>query len=62
MKIWRRLRYNVEGEKQIGEYLDYFGLDIVCMLSFNFNKKTARCQGNRDQWKETDRSDTVINN
>ena len=39
LKIWRRERYNAEGEKQIGEYLDYFGLSTGDMLSFNFNKK-----------------------
>jgi hypothetical protein len=39
LKIWRGPRYNVEGEKQICEYLDYFGLDTGYMLSFNFNKK-----------------------
>ena len=39
LKIWRGERYNAEGEKQIGEYLDYFGLSTGYMLSFNFNKK-----------------------
>ncbi len=39
LKIWRGERYNAEGEKQICEYLDYFGLDTGYMLSFNFNKK-----------------------
>ncbi len=38
LKIWRGLRYNAEGEKQISEYLDYFGLDTGYMLSFNFNR------------------------
>ena len=38
LKIWRGPRYNAEGEKQISEYLDYFGLTTVYMLSFNFNK------------------------
>ena len=38
LKIWRGPRYNAEGEKQISEYLDYFGLTIGYMLSFNFNK------------------------
>ncbi|MBE5870552.1 MAG: hypothetical protein E7294_04745 [Lachnospiraceae bacterium] len=38
-KIWRGPRYNADGEKQISEYLDYFGLDTGYMLSFNFNKK-----------------------
>lgn len=39
LKIWRGPRYNADGEKQIGEYLDYFGLDTGYMLSFNFNKE-----------------------
>ena len=39
LKIWRGDRYNAAGEKQISEYLDYFGLDMGYMLSFNFNKK-----------------------
>ena len=39
LKIWHVERYNAEGEKQISEYLDYFGLSIGYMLSFNFNKK-----------------------
>ncbi len=38
LKIWRGERYNAEGERQISEYLDYFGLDTGYMLSFNFNK------------------------
>ncbi len=38
LKIWRGPRYNAEGEKQISEYLDYFGLDTGYMLSFNFNR------------------------
>ena len=39
LKIWRGPRYNEDGEKQIREYLDYFGLSTGYMLSFNFNKK-----------------------
>ena len=38
LKIWRGERYNAEGEQQICEYLDYFGLTTGYMLSFNFNK------------------------
>ncbi|MBQ1311132.1 MAG: 9-O-acetyl-N-acetylneuraminate esterase, partial [Blautia sp.] len=38
LKIWHGERYNAEGEKQICEYLDYFGLSTGYMLSFNFNK------------------------
>lgn len=38
LKIWRGPRYNADGEKQINEYLDYFGLTSGYMLSFNFNK------------------------
>ncbi|MBR5968915.1 MAG: AAA-like domain-containing protein [Lachnospiraceae bacterium] len=39
LKIWRGERYNADGEKQILEYLDYFGLDTGYLLSFNFNQK-----------------------
>ena len=39
LKIWHGERYNAEGEKQISDYLDYFGLSTGYMLSFNFNKK-----------------------
>jgi len=39
LKIWRGERYNAEGEKQISEYLNYYGLNTGYMLSFNFNKK-----------------------
>ena len=38
LKIWRGPRYNAEGEKQISQYLDYFGLTTGYMLSFNFNQ------------------------
>ena len=37
LKIWHGERYNADGEKQISEYLDYFGLSTGYMLSFNFN-------------------------
>ncbi|MCR5608614.1 MAG: AAA-like domain-containing protein [Lachnospiraceae bacterium] len=39
LKIWHGDRYNEKGEKQLSEYLDYFGLNVGYMLSFNFNKK-----------------------
>ena len=39
LKIWRGERYHSAGEKQISEYLDYFGLNTGYLLSFNFNKK-----------------------
>ena len=38
LKIWRGEEYNIEGEKQISEYLDYYHLDKGYLLSFNFNK------------------------
>ena len=38
LKIWRGQRYNEAGERQLREYLDYFGLDTGYMLSFDFNK------------------------
>ena len=39
LKIWRGERYNAKGEKQIAEYLDYWGLTTGYMLSFNFNQR-----------------------
>lgn len=39
LKIWKGERYNTDGEEQICDYLDSFGLDTGYMLSFNFNKK-----------------------
>ena len=39
LKIWHGERYSEEGEKQISDYLDYFGLTTGYLLSFNFNKK-----------------------
>ncbi len=41
LKIWHGDRYNKKGEKQIMDYLDYFGLDTGYLLSFNFNKKKS---------------------
>ena len=38
LKIWHGPRYNEEDEKQIMQYLDYFGLHLGYMVSFNFNK------------------------
>jgi len=42
LKIWRGPRYNEDGEKQIMEYLDYFGLSTGYMVSFNFNQNKKR--------------------
>ena len=42
LKIWHGPRYNADGEQQISEYLEYFGLDTGYMLSFNFNKKKVQ--------------------
>ena len=39
LKIWRGAKYNADGERPVGEYLDYFGLNVGYMLSFSFNKK-----------------------
>lgn len=36
LKIWRGERYNTEGEKQIRDYLDYWGLSTGYLLSFSF--------------------------
>ena len=38
MKIWRGEWYHAEGEKQISEYLDFFGLSTGFMLSFGLNQ------------------------
>lgn len=39
LKIWRGNAYNERGEKQLGDYLDYFGLQKGYMLSYNFNRQ-----------------------
>ena len=39
LKIWHGDAYNKRGEKQISEYLEYYGLKKGYMISFNFNKK-----------------------
>ena len=41
MKIWHGREYNLRGEKQLAEYLDYYHLKKGYMLSFNFNKKKS---------------------
>ena len=38
MKVWRGNSYNLRGEAQLSDYLDYYHLDKGYMLSFNFNK------------------------
>ncbi|MBQ9437934.1 MAG: AAA-like domain-containing protein [Lachnospiraceae bacterium] len=38
LKIWNGDRYNAQGEKQILDYLDSYGLKTGYMLSFSFNK------------------------
>lgn len=38
LKIWRGSKYHAEGEAQIAEYLDYYGLKKGYMITFNFNK------------------------
>ncbi len=38
LKIWHGQRYHEDGEKQIMEYLDRFGLNTGYMVSFNFNQ------------------------
>ena len=42
LKVWRGPRYNADGEKQIMDYLNYYGLTTGYMLSFNFNKNKER--------------------
>lgn len=39
LKIWHGIAYNQEGEKQLSDYLDTYGLKKGYMLTFNFNKK-----------------------
>lgn len=39
MKIWHGREYNLRGEHQLSEYLDYYHLKKGYMLSFNFDKK-----------------------
>jgi hypothetical protein len=39
LKIWAGAKYNSDGEKQVVEYLDYYGLKTGYMLTFNLNKK-----------------------
>lgn len=39
MKIWRGNSYNIRGEQQLYDYLDYYHLKKGYMLSFNFNKE-----------------------
>ena len=39
MKLWKGNAYNERGERQLFEYLDFYGEDTGYLLSFNFNKK-----------------------
>ena len=38
LKIWRGNSYNERGEKQLSEYLDFYGLSTGYLVSFCFNK------------------------
>ena len=38
LKIWRGDSYNEQGEEQLSEYLDYFGLERGYLVSFCFTK------------------------
>ena len=38
LKIWHGDAYNQDGEKQLSDYLDSYGLKKGYMLTFNFNK------------------------
>jgi hypothetical protein len=38
LKIWRDESYNEKGEKQLSDYLDYYGLTRGYLVSFCFNK------------------------
>lgn len=39
LKIWRGEEYNLNGERQIADYLEYYHLDKGYLVSFNFNQK-----------------------
>ncbi|MDE6917117.1 MAG: AAA-like domain-containing protein [Lachnospiraceae bacterium] len=39
LKIWHGAEYNVRGERQLAEYLDYYHKTKGYLLSFNFNKE-----------------------
>ena len=53
IKIWRGNSYNHRGERQLADYLDSYGVDKGCLLSFDFdkNRKTGirkiECDGKR---------------
>ena len=38
LKIWHGNEYNLRGQKQLFDYLDYYKEDKSYLLSFNFNK------------------------
>ena len=38
LKIWHENEYNLRGQKQLFDYLDYYKEDKGYPLSFNFNK------------------------
>lgn len=38
MKLWRGKSYHERGEKQLSEYLDFYGQDRGYLISFDFNK------------------------
>ena len=58
LKVWRGQRYNEAGERQLAGYLEYFGLEVGYMLSFNFNKckepgLACVAVGDKFLWEET---------
>ena len=58
LKVWRGPRYNEDGEKQLRGYLEYFGLEVGYMLSFNFNRRKEPGLklvevGDKVLWEET---------
>lgn len=52
LKIWHGDSYNKAGEKQLTEYLDYFGEKTGYMLSFNFNKNKKKQGIRRIEYKD----------
>lgn len=38
LKIWHGKKYNEDGEQQLSDYLDFYGLKTGYLLTFNFNE------------------------
>lgn len=42
LKIWHGDEYNIRGEQQLADYLEYYHINKGYLLSFNFNKNKQR--------------------